>query len=127
MSIFYLTDTRRDTHPCQNEYTWCNKSLSSQSRIDYWLISKDLSNAAADILPSAQSDHKSIRIFIPLVSSPLSLKQLNSSILKHSAVYSEIESMIRKYWNKAINENTFGLNWELLKYEIATFLSTVVI
>lgn len=115
-------DTWKDTHPCQNENTWCNKSLSSQSQIDYWLISKDLSNVAADILPSPLSDHKSICIFIPVVSSPLSHKpaywKLNSSILKHSAVCSEI----RKYWSKAINENSFGLDWELLKYEIAKFL-----
>lgn len=115
-------DTWKDTHPYQNEYTWCNKSLSSQSQIDYWLISKDLSNVAADILPSPLSDHKSICIFIPVVSSPLSHKpaywKLNSSILKHSAVCSEI----RKYWSKAINENSFGLDWELLKYEIAKFL-----
>lgn len=119
-------DSWRDMHPCQNEYTWCNKSLSSQSQIDYWLISTDLSNVAADILPSPLSNHKSIRIFIPVVSSPLSHKpaywKLNSSILKHSAVCSEIESMIRKYWSKAINENSFGLKCELLKYEIAKFL-----
>lgn len=122
---FNLTDIWRDTHPLQKSYTWSNKTLSRQSRIDFWLISRDLKNVDANILPSPLTDHKTIQILIPSLSpgSPkTSYWKLNSTLLKHKEVTSKIESFIRLYWDKAQCENFFSINWELLKYEIAKFL-----
>ncbi len=52
MERFSLVDSWRETHPSQKLFTWCNNSLSKQSRIDLWLISRDLSNTLSDIIPS---------------------------------------------------------------------------
>lgn len=49
-------------HPIQKEYTWGNKTLSVQSRIDYWLIVKEISNG----VHSPLCDHEDIHICIPL-------------------------------------------------------------
>lgn len=123
---FILTDVWRDTHVSQKFYTWHNKSMSSLSRIDYWLVSKDLKNVLTDILPSPLSDHKTISINIPFLSSPSSAKssywKLNSTILKYKDVTTEIERLIRQYWNKALTEKVYSNNWELMKYEIAKYL-----
>lgn len=48
--------------------------------------------------------------------------KMNSSLLKHNEVKSELERLIGFYWSKAKRENYFGLNWELLKYEIGKYL-----
>uniref|UniRef100_A0A1A8QY68 Reverse transcriptase domain-containing protein n=1 Tax=Nothobranchius pienaari TaxID=704102 RepID=A0A1A8QY68_9TELE len=125
LQSFDLTDTWRDTHPLQTSYTWSNKTLSKQSRIDLWLISKDLKNVITNILPAPLSDHKTIQIIIPSLSPgppKTSYWKLNSTVLKHKEVTSRIESFIRLYWDKAQNENLFSTNWELLKYEISKFL-----
>lgn len=47
--------------------------------------------------------------------------KLNSTILEHKEVITEVHSLIRLHWNKARAENTFGNNWELLKYELGNF------
>ncbi len=48
--------------------------------------------------------------------------KLNCSILQKDEVQNKLKDMISFYWSKANEENCFGLNWELLKYEIGKFL-----
>ncbi len=99
--------------------------LSRQSRLDFWLTSKDLKNVTTDILPSPLSDHKTIQIVIhsSFSSSPKSSYwKLNSTVLEHKEVMAKIESLIRLSWNRAVIENAYGNNWELLKYETAKYL-----
>ena len=48
--------------------------------------------------------------------------KLNSTILKYKDVTTEIERLIRQYWNKALIEKVYSNNWELMKYEIAKCL-----
>jgi len=86
----------RKSHPTQQCFTWSNNSLSSQSRIDYWITSKDLVNVVTDIIPSPFSDHKAISISIPFSSSVNLTKKsgywkLNNSVLQHKEVITGIE------------------------------------
>ena len=121
---FNLTDSWRDSHPAQRAYTWCNKTQTSHSRIDYWLISKDLKEVKTDIYPMPLSDHRTIHLTAPLSSSSgakTSYWKLNSTILEHEEVITEVHSLIRLHWNKALAENVFCNNWELLKYELGNF------
>ncbi len=121
---FNLTDSWRDSHPAQRAYTWCNKTQTSHSRIDYWLVSKDLRDVKTDIYPTPLSDHRAIHLTVPLSSSSsakTSYWKLNSSILVHKQVITEVHRLIRLYWNKALAENIFSNNWELLKYELGKF------
>ena len=41
---FQLQDIWRSQHPNQIQYTWRNKSFKIQCRLDYWLVSRDLSS-----------------------------------------------------------------------------------
>ncbi len=126
MEKFSLFDTWRKSHPTQECFTWSNNSLSSQSRIDYWLTSRDLDNIVTDIIPSPFSDHKAILISIPF-SSSVNLTQksgywkLNNSVLQHNEVITGIEKIILTYWNKAKIEKKYCSNWELLKFEVGFF------
>lgn len=123
---FSLFDPWRKSHPTQECFTWSNKSLSSQSRIDYWLTSNDLDNIVTDIIPSPFSDHAAISIMIPFRNfSNLTQKsgywKLNNSVLKHKEVITGIEKIILTYWNKAKVEKKYCNNWELLKFEAGKF------
>ena len=40
-----LQDVWRSQHPNQSQFTWRNNSLKIQCRLDYWLVSKDLSSS----------------------------------------------------------------------------------
>lgn len=59
-----LLDIWRKTNPHLKLYTWCNKELSLQSRIDFWLISSDLVKWTIDVSiePAILTDHKGIFI-----------------------------------------------------------------
>ncbi len=129
MERFSLVDSWRETHPSQKRFTWCNNSLSKQSRIDLWLISRDLSNTLSDITPSPLSDHKCISIFISFSDTVIqhrisSYWKLNVSLLNYKEVKEIIDFIICSYWKKTNKENNFGSNWELAKYEIGNFLRT---
>ena len=43
-NLYNLTDIWRDRNPNDNRFTWRNKSLKIQCRLDFFLISKELSS-----------------------------------------------------------------------------------
>ncbi len=97
MQRFSLIDSWRESHPLEKKFTWCNNSFSSQSRIDFWLISKELCNTFTNILPSPLSDHKSIFIRTHLLGSDKisgfsSYWKINNSVL----LYEVKDKIIKK-------------------------------
>lgn len=129
MERFNLIDIWREKSPNNRMYTWSNKSGTRQSRLDFWLISKSLDQYNIDvrICPTPLTDHKAIYISINTSngSTPLtrsSYWKLNCSLLDNNENKKKIRNLISFYWSKANIENTFGTNWELLKYEIGAFL-----
>lgn len=77
-----------------------------------------------DIYPVPLSDHRTIHLTVPLSSSSgakATYWKLNSSILEHEQVISEVHRLIKLYWNKALAENMFCKNLELLKFELGKF------
>jgi len=62
MDIFDLIDIQRERHPNVNKYSYTSKALNLKSRIDYFLISKDLKKFVkkVDIQTSIAPDHKMI-------------------------------------------------------------------
>ncbi len=61
-STFDLIDIWRHKYPEQIQFTWCKKNLSHQSRIYYWLISRNLLNYVNEVYieSSVLTDHKVI-------------------------------------------------------------------
>ena len=60
--IFFLFDVWRNLNPQTIRFTWRNKSLKIQCRLDFFLISKDLGNLAiaCKILNAPETDHSAI-------------------------------------------------------------------
>lgn len=120
-----LLDIWRVKNPDIKLFTWNNKDLSLQSRIDMWLISKELESKvnSIEIIPSILSDHKLIKIHLVLEDKPCNIKygsywKLNNLLLNNDDLVRDINILIDKYWNVANNTKEFGKNWELLKFEI---------
>ncbi len=59
-----LIDVWRCKNPDREEYTWSNKDSSLHSRIDYWLVSNDLTTNVISVLiePCIMTDHKGVFI-----------------------------------------------------------------
>lgn len=129
MDRFDLEDTWRAKYPNNRSFTWSNKTGSSQSRIDFWLISRNINkeDIEVDILPTPLTDHKAILIKLKLSSSnnrpqaKSTYWKLNSSLLENKEVQKEASRLISHFWAKAKNERSFGNNWELLKFELGKY------
>lgn len=124
---FDLIDIWREKFPNVKSYTWGNKNRSRLSRIDYWLVPhsfKHHHNVSVSILPSPLTDHHAIFLSTPLstghsnIGFRASYWKMNSSLLRHNELKKRISFLIRYYWVKASSDKKFGLNWELLKYEV---------
>lgn len=127
MDKFNLVDIWREKHPSDKIYTWSNKTGYCKSRIDFWLISKNLNKEVVEVevCPTPLTDHKAIHIKLNLCPSKLTTHsiywKLNNSLLKDDEVKKEADRLISLYWFKANEENCFGRNWELLKFELGQF------
>lgn len=129
MYEYDLIDVWREKSQCSTVFTWSNKSGSRQSRLDYWLVSKSLckDNIKIDVLPTPLTDHKAVTININLFpgsgdTTKFSYWKMNSSLLKHECVKKEITRLVTFYWDKALKNDIFSKNWELLKFEIGKYL-----
>jgi len=128
MDRLELVDIWRVKNSYDREYTWSNKNSSRLSRIDFWLVSRNLDkdHISVDISTTPLTDHKAVSIKFMFSPEARFIKgsywKMNSSLLNHKEVKSELERLIGFYWSKAKRENHYGLNWELLKYEIGKYL-----
>ena len=65
-NLYNLTDIWRDQNPKNERFTWRNKSLKTQCRLDFFLISKELSNVAqsCNIINAPETDHSAITLHL---------------------------------------------------------------
>jgi len=74
------------------KFSWSNKSGSSQSRIDFWLLSESFNkdNVEVDIISTPLTDHKAISIKIKFSDSNCFMNgsywKLNNSLLLYDEV-----------------------------------------
>lgn len=126
MDRYDLIDIWRVKFPDEVSFTWSNKDNTRLSRIDFWLVSKSIKeqDISVNILPCPLSDHKAVFISIKLFSDndyKANYWKLNNSLLKVEEVNQKIPQLIKHFFNKAVVENSFSLNWELFKYESAKY------
>lgn len=128
MDKFNLEDIWRIKNPNNRTFTWSNKAGSSQSRLDFWLISKGFNknNIEVDIHPTPLTDHKAIYIKINLSTSQFCTTRsvfwkLNRTLLSIEAVKKDVTDLISYFWSKAKKEKQFCTNWELMKFELGKF------
>ena len=62
MDIFDLVDIQRVKHPNINKYSYVSKALKMRSRIDFFLVAKNLTKYVkkVDIQSSIAADHKTV-------------------------------------------------------------------
>jgi len=96
MGRFNIVDVWRETFPDKRSFTWSNRSGSSQSSIDFWLLSNyiDKDKITVNILTTPLTDHRAIHISIQLNASSTFHRscywKLNNSLLKHDKAKTEI-------------------------------------
>ena len=94
-------------------------------RLDYFLISKRLSNLSIvqKILPAIKTDHSLIEITCKL-SGPTrgpGIWKLNTSILQDQKYQLEIKSLIDTAWNELNGNDNLALRFDWVKYKIRQF------
>jgi len=127
MTKFNLKDIWRIKHPDLQRFSWRDKAVKFQSRLDYFLLSKHLikDTENCQILYFPHSDHSAVSISLKTKE----LKQergpgfwkFNSSLLKHKifteAIRKHIQFITQKY--NSLTNNC--LKWDMIKMEIGIF------
>ena len=124
MNLYNLFDIWHNLNPETIRFTWRNKSLKIQCRLDFFLISKDLGDLAisCEILNAPETDHSAI--FLHLKSDELKQDKgpgfwkFNNSLLEDFRYVNKLRENIYEYREKHINVEDLGLKWDLIKMEI---------
>ena len=124
---YNLRDIWRILNPDLSRFTWRNKSLKIQCRLDYFLISDDLCNLTkkCDILLAPESDHSAVSIHIQ--SDILAQKKgpgfwkFNTTLLQDESYITALRENLPKFKEKYIDLSDSGLKWDLIKMEIRGF------
>ena len=122
-----LRDIWRNINPELSRFTWRNKSLKIQCRLDYFLISEDLCNLTktCDILLAPESDHSAISIHIQSDSSAQKkgpgFWKFNTALLEDESYTAALRENILTFKAKYADVADSGLKWDLIKMEIRGF------
>ena len=125
MDQYDLLDIWRLQHPEIKRYTWRRHKPLVQSRLDYWLVSADMSYniSSCDIKPSIKTDHSLISLNFTQYESNKrgsGLWKFNSSLLSDPDYVGYMEGMINLQINNFKDITNNSLKWELIKMEIRT-------
>ena len=116
----------RVQHPNLSQYTWHNNSLKVQCRLDYWLVSKDLSALVTNsgITTSTLSDHSAITFSLQskeYVQRGPGFWKINNSVLNDDKFVRDLSSKIPEFKRKYNYLEDRGLYWDMLKMEVRGF------
>ena len=70
MKTFEFKDAIRLKHPGQKQFTRVQNNPFAATRLDFFLISKQLKVVRSEIFASVRSDHKAVKLFIDPKSAP---------------------------------------------------------
>lgn len=122
-----LKDVWRFQHLKEKRFTWPNKTLKVQCRLDYWLISDNIISQAklSDIIPTSFSDHSAVTVTIQ--SNDYSKRgpgffQFNNSLLQDKNFVSQLRENLPAYKNKYNEVEEKRLLWDLIKMELRSFI-----
>ena len=123
MEMFDLVDIQRARHPKLRKFTYESKSLKVKSRIDFFLVAKNLtlSVKSTRIYPSIAPDHDAISISLSLPNlcprGP-GFWKFNNTLLNDEQYISRVRdtySQVRNYYGHLTDKR---LLWEMIKMEI---------
>ena len=122
-ACFRLRDAWRCKHPRDRQYTWYNASLSIASRLDTFLIARNLVNLihSSDILSCPFSDHDFVSLTIDLSNARQQgpgVWKLNNSILADEIYCQNIRDLVDQYTRFQHVFVSPKALWESLKSDI---------
>ena len=128
-NFYDLNDIWRFLNPNAEEFTWRNKSFKIQCRLDFFLISKKLSDFTnkCKIIYAPETDHSAILIHIK--SDELKHKKgpgfwkFNQSLLKDETYVTNLRAEIQTFKQKYNDAEDLGLKWDLIKMEMRGFIT----
>ena len=126
-NLYNLTDIWRDRNPNDNRFTWRNKSLKVQCRLDFFLISKELSSDthACNIINAPETDHSAVTLHLKtedlLQPKAPGFWKFNNSLLDDEDFTSAIRESLPDFKDKYADLDDLGLKWDLIKMEIRGF------
>ena len=112
----------RSQHPNQSQFTWGNNSLKIQCRLDYWLVSKDLSSSllSTTITSPTFSDHSAVSFVLQskeCAKHGPGFSKINNSLLKDDYFTAELAAKIPEYKAKHNYLADMDHYWDMLKME----------
>ena len=117
-----LIDIWRIKNPQTRCYTWSQSWPQIFCRLDYWLISNNLSTESTDITPAIKTDHAAIQLV--LKDSHQSVKgpgywKMNVSLLEDENYLNELKNNLPQWKTTGINNLSDKRSiWDWLKYKI---------
>ena len=126
MNLYNLDDIWRLKHPNIKRYTWRQKSPRVHCRLDYFLISRSISDMTVktDILPSVLSDHSPILLSLKYIPTPTrgrGLWKLNTMLLEEQEYVTTMRDKIKELEQEYKDMIDKNIKWEIVKYEIRRF------
>ena len=127
MALFNLHDAWRDLFPEQIGFTWRDNALKVQSRLDYFLVSKQLKPIICycDIIFAPFTDHSAVTLQIRTKDCQQKkgpgFWKFNSSLLIDNKYVESLRACIAKSKTKYEYLENKGLKWNLIKMEIRAF------
>ena len=124
---YNLVDIWRHLNPLLESYTWRNKSHKIQCRLDFFLISEELTNvdATCKIFHAPETDHSAISLHLQARFNKQrrgpGFWKFNSSLLKDDNYVNALRKNIDLFKAKYENVEDKGLKWDLIKMEIRGF------
>ena len=119
INILELEDIWRLKHGNIKRFTWRQKNPRVQCRLDYFLISTNVTDLVVEstILPSILSDHSPIAVTLKYIPEPTRGPghwKLNVSLLKEEGYKTQIRHNIAAWLEKYKNLDNENLKWDLM-------------
>ena len=122
-----LVDIWRHLNPELESYTWRNKSHKIQCRLDFFLISKELTDivSSSKIFHAPETDHSAISLHLQAEAKKQKrgpgFWKINNSLLRDDEYVNDLCTNINAYNAKYENIDDQDLKWDLIKMEIRGF------
>ena len=127
MNLYDLSDIWRRRNSDIERFTWSNKSRKIQVRLDFFLISKNLSSdvQSCSIVDSPESDHSAITLHLKshnlMQPKGTGFWKFNNSLLEDCEYVDKLREEIPLFKNKYSDVQNASLKWDLIKMEICGF------
>ena len=128
MNLYDLSDIWPRRNPDIERFTWSNKSRKIQVRLDFFLISKDLSSdvQSCSIVNSPESDHSAITLHLKsenlMQPKGPGFWKFHNSLLEDCEYVDKLREEILLFKNKYLAVQNANLKWDLIKMEIRGFI-----